>query len=214
MKRLIFIITFSTLIQFSFGQINPINNLEWSHWYVCPYNYFILSWEPPDPSQDTLIGYNIYRNNDLYIFQTENILNHEESGGNCPEDFLVYNGCQDFWIHVTALYNSIQSESEYIDSVYCGGIVISGIKETKQSNLKLFPNPTTGKINIDTQTIKKILIMNQAGEILQENNKKTEIDLSNFPKGTYLIKIITGKEIFVKKITHLLTLKQNLKKNH
>ena len=190
-----------TIILKLFGQLNPINNLDWQHWYVCPNNFFRLTWEPPNTSQDTLIGYNVYRENELYRFQTETILNHEEyGGGNCPENFVWYNGGQDFWIHVTAVYNSTLLESDYIDSVYCFGFAI-GIEEEKQSNLNLFPNPTTGKIKVDIQkNIKRILIINQTGKIIKENKEKTEIDFSNFPKGIYFVKVITEQGEFVEKI--------------
>ncbi len=201
MKKLIFTIIFSmTFIIQSSGQLNPINNLEWEHWYMCPHNYFSLTWETPNISQDTLIGYNVYRDNDLYRFQTETILCHLESGGgNCPEDFVLYNGGQSFWIHVTAVYNSTLLESVYIDSALCDGFYIK-IEELKQSKLNLFPNPTTGKFKINIQDVKRILIINQSGEIIQENKEKTEIDLSNFPKGIYFIKVIKEQGELVEKI--------------
>ena len=55
----------------SFGQINPVKNLTWSHWYDDPNNYFTLEWEEPESPHDQIIGYNIYRENDLYIFVNE-----------------------------------------------------------------------------------------------------------------------------------------------
>lgn len=45
----------------SFGQLNPVNNLEWDQWYEWPNNSFILSWDLPGPLQDTVIGYNVCR---------------------------------------------------------------------------------------------------------------------------------------------------------
>ena len=200
MKKLTVIIVITTLIQSSFGQINPINNLEWNHWYVCPNNYFILSWDLPDPTQDTLTGYNIYRETDLYKFQTETSLYHTESGGNCGEDFVWYNGGQDFWIHVTAVYNSTQQESIYNDSAYCFGFAI-GIDERIQSKLKLFPNPTTGKLKIDSELyIKRITIISQSGEIINEYKESTELDLSNMTKGVYFIKVWTDKDVLMKAV--------------
>jgi hypothetical protein len=167
---------------------------------VCPNNFFRLTWEPPSASQDTLIGYNVYREDELYRFQTETILNHEESGGgNCPEDFVMYNGGQAFWIHVTAIYNSTQLESDYIDSVYCYGFAIR-IEERRQSNLILHPNPTTGKIKVDIKEIKRILIIDQTGKIIKENKGKKEIDLSDYPKGMYFIKVMTYQGWFIEKI--------------
>jgi hypothetical protein len=199
MKKLTFIILISALIQSSFGQINPINNLEWDHWYITPNNYFELSWDLPDPSQDTLIGYNIYRETELYKFQTETSLYHTEAGGNCGDDFLVYNGGQPFWIHVTAVYNYSQIESDYIDSAYCYGFAI-GIEEISSGKLTVFPNPTSGILKVNQQNVKRILIFNQIGKIMFENKETSEIDLNKFPKGIYFIKVITEQEEIVEKI--------------
>ena len=199
MKKLILtIIIISAFFQSSLGQLNPINNLYWNHWYVCPNNYYVLSWDLPDPSEDTLIGYNIYRETDLYEFQTETSLYHTESGGNCSDDFVWYNGGQDFWIHVTAIYNSTQQESIYTDSAYCFGFAI-GVEERIQSKLKLFPNPTSGKLIIDSELdVKRITIISQSGKIINEYKKCLELDLSSLPKGVYFIKVYTEKAFITK----------------
>ncbi len=199
MKKSIIIIVISAFFQSAFGQLNPINNLKWSHWYVCPHNYFILSWGLPEPSQDTLVGYNIYRETDLYRFQTDTSLYHDECGGNCGEDFLLYND-QPFWIHVTAVYNYTQQESIYIDSAYCYGSAL-GIDEKIQSKLKLYPNPTTGKLKIDSKLkIKRIDIISQSGKVIKRNLERTELDLSNLTKGVYFIKAYTDKKVMMKAV--------------
>lgn len=200
MKKLTFIIVTFALVQSSFGQFNPINNLECEHWYVCPNNYFVLQWDLPDSSQDTLIGYNIYRETDLYKFQTETSLYHTEAGGNCGEDFAWYNEGGEFWVHVTALYNSSHQESIYNDSVFCFGYAI-GLDEIIHSNLTLFPNPTSGKFKIDSEfDIKRIAIISQTGGIINEYTNTTEFDLSAIPKGVYFIKIWTDKDVLLKAV--------------
>ncbi|MBP6978699.1 MAG: T9SS type A sorting domain-containing protein [Bacteroidales bacterium] len=194
MKKIVLIFVIIAIFKSSFGQLNPINNLEWNHWYICPNNYFILSWDLPDPSQDTLVGYNIYRETDLYRFQTENRLYHTEAGENCGLDFLCSNA---FWIHITAIYNSTLQESIYNDSVFCTGILI-GIEESKQSKFRLFPNPTTSNIKIDSDfNIDKIAIISQSGEVIEEYDQKIELDLSNLPKGVYFIKVYSDKGVMM-----------------
>lgn len=199
MKKLTFIIAIFAVVQSSFGQLNPINNLEWDHWYVTPNNYFVLSWDNPDPSQDTLVGYNIYRNTELYRFQTDDILYHTEAGANCGEDFLVFNG-GDFWIHVTAIYNSTLLESDYFDSAYVEGYYI-GVNDIKHPKLKFFPNPTSGKLKIDSESdIEKIIIISPSGKIIDEYKKSKYLDLSNLPRGVYFITVWTDKDVFSKPI--------------
>jgi len=199
MKKSFTLLLFIGLTVQIFGQLNPINNLTWYQWYQIPHNFFDLNWEPPDSSLDTLVGYNVYRNNELYRFQTESELYHTENGENCPEDFLFYGTADGFWIHVTAVYNSTNDESVYIDSVFTMGPVL-GIEKTAFLKRKLFPNPTTGKLNIDYESVKSILIINQAGKILKEYKPEPQIDLSVLPKGIYLIKVITKQGEFIDKI--------------
>ncbi len=182
-----------------FGQLNPITNLTWYQWYQTPHNFFDLNWESPDSSLDTLVGYNIYRDNELYRFQTESRLYHTENGENCPENFIFYGNADGFWIHVTAVYNSSNDESNYIDSVFSMGPVL-GIEKIDFLKRKLFPNPTSGKLNICYKSVKTILLINQTGKILKEYKPESQIDLSDFPNGIYLIKVITEQGEFVDKI--------------
>ena len=199
MRKNFTLLVFIGLTSQIFAQLNPINNLSWDQWYQTPHNFFYLNWEPPDSSLDTLVGYNIYRDNELYRFQTESQLYHTENGENCPENFLFYGNDNGFWMHVTAVYNSTNDESVYIDSVFSLGPML-GIEKIAFQKGKLFPNPTNGKLNIDYKTVKDIFLINQTGKILKEYKHESQIDLSDIPKGIYIIKVITEQGEFIDKI--------------
>ena len=71
------------------------------------------------------------------------------------------------------------------------------IEEATLNGVSVYPNPSTGLINInfennDNYTIE---VTNIIGEIilLDKVNSNTNIDLSNFDKGTYLIKVSNSK---------------------
>lgn len=137
MKKITF--TISVLLMFTCvsGQINPIQNLSYQHWYNfssgCPsYNCFALNWDEPEPSvQDTLIGYNIYRDNQLWRFQ-----NFEGAGCGemtippCPYENFWNFFPQPFWIKVKAVYNSSHIESIAIDSVESGEFMVNIFSNT------------------------------------------------------------------------------------
>lgn len=61
--------------------------------------------------------------------------------------------------------------------------------EIHKNNLAVYPNPTTGIVNIQTSDkIEKYEIYSVSGRKIGEGNNKT-IDLNDFPEGTYLVKI-------------------------
>jgi len=63
-----------------------------------------------------------------------------------------------------------------------------GVEELPMTNdeLRVYPNPTSGKVYIETES--KIKVYNQQGQFLQETFGN-QIDLSDYPKGIYLLQV-------------------------
>ena len=86
-------------------------------------------------------------------------------------------------------------------------IGIKGNKE-KEELIKVWPNPTSGVLSINTQDIKgqvKISIVNAVGEEIKKQHKELEnnlyeLDVSDLPEGIYLLRIETEKGIMTKKV--------------
>lgn len=92
----------------------------------------------------------------------------------------------------------------YVDEIYvynCTDVLAVENVDTKNS-IQVFPNPTSGIINIQNQknlNIKNVEIYNIAGQLVQSfpiNNsaKNTSLDLSKLIKGNYLLKINSNTE--------------------
>ena len=202
-------LTFAISLIFSFqsiGQINPVQNLSWSHGYDYPHNLFVLEWDEPAQPHDEIIGYNIYREDDFYLFITgeTSIYNIDNTVygivSNCGGvDFLLYNDGEGFLAHVTAVYNGGSEESIYTETVYVNGPAL-GINDIEEDKLMLYPNPTDGKLNIEMQQLNKIEIYDLSGKRIKEFEPQSQIDLSQFPKGLYMIKLFLDKRILVDKI--------------
>ncbi len=76
----------------------------------------------------------------------------------------------------------------------------TGIENLQNTQISIFPNPTNGIINVETQEqIEKITVLDITGKLILETTN-TEIDLSKQKTGTYFLKIETGNGIFTKKI--------------
>ena len=145
----------------------------------------------------------MYRENELFIFINEtSIYNiYDPVYGivsNCGgEDFLFY-GTGDFTAYVTAVYNSGQNESTSESIEIDGPLLI--INDVKKQKALLYPNPTNGILNIGNKNLTKIQIFDLTGKIIKEFNPNPLVDLSNFSKGIYLIKLISDEGIMTDKI--------------
>ncbi len=196
------------------GQINPINDLYYqqTYWYQnysCPYfNCFELSWSTPDSSNDTLLGYNVYRNNDFWIFTEETDVS---CSGYSPCDHNDFYDPIPFWITVKAVYNIDSLESIVNDSVEVADLMIN-IKEINDNKVLLIKNPISIDENIsllipnsesNNCTIKVYSINGQKIkelEFKQVTNSIISFSTSNMTQGLHLINIQLNGETFTKKI--------------
>lgn len=205
MKTRLFIFTSSLIFCFNtFGQNNPIENLSWFQTYENMHNLFQLNWSEPAQPHNELIGYNIYRNNEFYKFQTENTLYYlytPQNGyvTNDSEAFLSYGDGSGFEIHVTAVYNPGQVESDYLQTVYSSGSALSLENFADKKNI-CFPNPTNGILNVATKDLKKITLLDCTGKFVEELAPNSQIDLGYLAKGVYIMKFYLEKEIIVEKV--------------
>jgi type IX secretion system substrate protein len=197
------LILFLTLSVQSFAQINPVENATWAHGYENMHNLFELKWDEPLQPHNNLLGYNIYRNNELYRFQTETSLYHlyVDLYGyveNCSEDFLMYGEGEGFDIHVTAVYEG-QVESDYLQTFHDDGLLLvtAGFANEKAV---LYPNPTKGILNIGNKNLKNIVVYDVSGKIIKAFAPESQIDLSSLSKGLYIIKLFGERETIVDKI--------------
>jgi hypothetical protein len=87
-------------------------------------------------------------------------------------------------------------------------VILDGKKSLNSNENKfainIYPNPLTEKLNIiSNQNMKYIWIMNSLGKLIYEsplNSEQTQIDVSSFNTGIYLIKIKNDTEIVNNKI--------------
>ena len=77
--------------------------------------------------------------------------------------------------------------------------VITGINVNEFNNqITIYPNPSHDKITLDCPEKSEIAILNIQGQLLKtiiSTNNKTNIDVSTFPCGVYIVKMITEKGI-------------------
>ena len=75
-----------------------------------------------------------------------------------------------------------------------------------ETTFNLYPNPNNGEFIIVLENVaakNTIVVYNLLGKQVasfQTLNSTTNVNLSNQPKGTYLVKVITGEQVFTEKV--------------
>ena len=111
-----------------------------------------------------------------------------------------YNSTQDglYTVQVTNA-NGCTATSAVLNFVYTGIIETTGDKL-----ISIFPNPTTGTVDICGYLINnddfEIIVYNNCGEIVLQAKNSSFFDLSGFENGTYYFTVISGKNKVNQKI--------------
>jgi hypothetical protein len=99
--------------------------------------------------------------------------------------------------------NTIDDEI-VLDKNNAGDTINPKVKE--QIDVLIYPNPTTGIVNIDRVNISNntlIQVFDISGRLLKTKiliSSQTQLDLSDYPKGTYFIRIREENRVITKKI--------------
>jgi len=196
-----------------FAQFNPVSDLQYEQSYdygnsFCPsYNCFYLSWGLPDISSDTLLGYNVYRNDELYLFTESACISCDGMG---PCGFGDFYDLFPFWVKVKAVYNTEQIESIANDSIHVCDFMIN-IDKIDFYDINLLKNPISVGENItlffpdsDGDYLIKVLSLN--GQLIKEHRisknspGSTSFSSINMTAGIYIINIETKCKTISKKL--------------
>jgi hypothetical protein len=199
------------------AQINPINNLYFHSTYDawnsnCPqYNCHTLSWLEPADSEDTLVGYKLFKDHVFYKFtDTKNA----SCNGYAPCNYLDFYDDFPFWLTVKAVYNSDSTLSIATDSILIDDLAIN-IEDHKKQQVSLITNPINlGDnllISIPPQHVEteSIQIISQNGQIIrqistadlyQNQHELLIISTVGFSRGIYFLRYSSENKVKSEKI--------------
>ena len=66
---------------------------------------------------------------------------------------------------------------------------LTSTKETAESRIKVYPNPTTGAVTILGEDIAEVQVYNMLGQTVATFGRSNTLELSDLPKGIYLLRL-------------------------
>ena len=92
---------------------------------------------------------------------------------------------------VTGWVNGVESSPS--NKVVFGS---TGLDEDLTDSMVIYPNPATGVINVEAESLQEVVVYNLAGQQLlcrQASGHAMNLDLSGLRTGVYVVKVITAK---------------------
>lgn len=147
------------------------------------------------PTQTGLLAYYKF-NQGIGNATNTNITSLMDSSGNNYNGNLIgftLDGTISNWSNIGAVANGIAC-SPFLNTI-----------SFDTSNFNLYPNPTSGIVTISySKPISEVVVVNMLGQTIidkKTNDLEVQIDLSNFSKGTYLVKVISDGAIKTMKVS-------------
>ena len=88
--------------------------------------------------------------------------------------------------------------SEGCDSVLVLQLtILQEIREVGNNMIMVYPNPTNGKVQVDSDEVNRIDVYNVNGQLVKSVSKDALVDISSLPSGVYTLKVVMVRSTFV-----------------
>ena len=166
-----------------------------------------ITWEKPEPA-DGLSGYYVYRRTDETDWELVKLAG--ASATSYSDNKTLVDGTW-YYYKVEAYYSGIECKSapannkynefEYYVKVYYS---TDGVDENMASKASVYPNPTSGMLNVKAEGMESVSVFNMLGQKVAEvsvNADQTEIDMSGLESGVYMLRIVGIDFEVMKRVT-------------
>ncbi len=101
-----------------------------------------------------------------------------------------------------AVLTAVPMEGCYIDNG-TKNIVVRNTYDVNEvaNSTKIYPNPTSGKVHIEVAGMTHVTVINAIGQLVYDTDVDADqlsVDMSTFPAGAYLVRIVTDKGVCTK----------------
>ena len=179
----------------------PVQNLQGEYqWHNGEEYGANITWERPAITP-YLHHFQIFRTTEAY--KEDELIAEIDYDGNDSYSYFdnAYGGVsEDTYYSVRCVYTNgwEQCESEFVDVM----VNITDIEENATESVQVYPNPTTGLLNVTDNGTMRITVSNLLGQKLMEASAENNatLDLGRFGQGMYLVRIETANGIIVQKV--------------
>jgi hypothetical protein len=78
---------------------------------------------------------------------------------------------------------------------------LSTVTEISHTNIRLFPNPTTGLVQLTNVVADHVQVFDNQGRlVMQVNHPGSRLDISTVPAGMYFLKIAEGEQVYTARV--------------
>ncbi len=156
-----------------------------------------LSWDRV-AYEYTLDRFEVYRSNDNIEYKlVQRIVNTPSI--NHYECYDVVSEPGLYFYRIIAFYQN-DCQSDYVQ-IEVEVHDYTGVGEDVAQNVAIYPNPTSGMVNIKAETMQQVSVYNMMGQLVMTqivDNDEVVIDMSTFENGMYVVGIMTEKGNIVK----------------
>lgn len=146
--------------------------------------------------------------NKFKIYRSIDGIEYEEIAAIDPTEHQYFDivDCGLYYYQVTS-YNSYCESIPAMTSDMGNDYVIvevTSVKEGNKNDVLIYPNPTTGNLNIQADNMSNISIYNLAGQKVLDRNidaNETNLNLKSLGNGVYMLRILTNSSEIIKRIT-------------
>ena len=161
-----------------------------------------LAWDKVNYEYD-LDRFEVYRSdNDLDYKLVKRIVNTPSINHYECDDAVDEAGL--YFYRIKAFYQN-DCESDYVQ-IEVEVIDYTEVNEALANNVSVYPNPTSGMVNIKAEAMQQVSVVNMMGQVVMTQSVDADevmIDMSVFENGMYLINIMTENGNIVKRINLL-----------
>ena len=116
--------------------------------------------------------------------------------------------------HATLTLTDTLQSSTGCDSIVCLTLTVNDDGNTnvdidepvvkKRVDIKVYPNPTTGRVTVETEAIQHVELYDNEGRLLQDyttdERDRIVIDLTGYATGAYYLRVHTDQEVTIQKL--------------